>query len=225
MRVLVTGGASGLGLAIAEAVNTAGGHAFVLDRQQVPGNQIPGYLCDLLDSESTRIGVMSAINEMAGLDAVVTAAGIDACGPLEKVIEDDWERVIAVNLLGTVRTIRYALPALRESRGRIITIASTLGLRALSEASAYCASKFGVVGFTRSLAAELKGDVGVSMLVPGGMRTNFFNGRDPQYQPGPDAELQQPEDVALAVLAMLQQPLTAQMREVVVVPGGETSWP
>lgn len=225
MRVLVTGGASGLGLAIAEAVNRSGGQAFVLDRQQVAGNQISNFQVDLLDSESTRIGVMTAINEMGGLDAVVTAAGIDACGPLEKVSEEDWERVIGVNLMGTARVIRYALPALRESRGRIITIASTLGLRALPEASAYCASKFAVVGLTRSLAAELKSEVGVSMLIPGGMKTHFFDGREAKYQPGPDAELQQPEDVAFAVLAMLQQPLSSQMREVVVVPGGETSWP
>lgn len=223
MRVLVTGGASGLGLSICDAVVSAGGQAFVLDRQSASG--YPGYQVDLVDAESTRVGVDAAIAEFNGLDAVVTAAGIDACGPLEKVDETDWERVVAVNLFGTARVIRYALPALRASHGRVITIASTLGLRALPEASAYCASKFAVVGFTRSLASELKGDVGVGMLIPGGMRTHFFDGRDPQYKPGEDADLQDPSDVALAVLAMLQQPLSSQMREVVVVPGGESSWP
>lgn len=225
MRVLVTGGASGLGLAIAEAVINTGGQTFVLDRQSVPENRIPSYQVDLTDAEATRIGVMNAVTELGGLDAVITAAGIDACGPVEKVDEQDWERVIAVNLLGTVRVIRYALPHLRESKGRIVTVASTLGLRALPEASAYCASKFGVVGFTRSLAAELKGDVGVSMLIPGGMKTNFFVGREEKYQPGADAELQDPADVALAVLAVLSQPLSSQIREIVLVPGGETSWP
>lgn len=225
MRVLVTGGASGLGLAIAEAIIQTGGQAFVLDRQPVAENRIPSYQVDLVDAEATRIGVATAIDQLGGLDAVITAAGIDACGPMEKVLEEDWERVIAVNLLGTVRTIRYALPALRESRGRIVTVASTLGLRALPEASAYCASKFAVAGFTRSLAAELKGEVGVSMLVPAGMKTNFFNGREAKYQPGEDAELQDPADVALAVLAVLSQPLTSQIRELVLAPGGETSWP
>lgn len=225
MRVLITGGASGLGLAIAEAVAQTGGRPYVLDRQSTPQKQIPGYQVDLVDPESTRIGVATAVQELGGLDAVVTAAGIDACGPLEKVDESDWERVVAVNLFGTVRVIRNALPALRESRGRIITIASTLGLRPLPDASAYAASKFGVVGFTKALAMELKGDVGVGVLIPGGMATSFFDGREEKYRPGEDAELQDPGDVALAVLAMLQQPLTSQIREMVIVPGGETSWP
>lgn len=225
MRVLITGGASGLGLAIAEAVVSTGGQAFVLDRQTMLGGQIAGHQVDLQDAEGTRVGVATAIEEMGGLDAVVTAAGVDACGPFEKVLEEDWEKVVTINLLGTARVIRYALPALRESHGRIVTVASTLGLRPLPDASAYAASKFGVVGFSRALAMELKGEVGVSLLIPGGMRTHFFDGRDPKYQPGPDAELQEPSDVALSVLAMLSQPLSAQIREMVVVPGGETSWP
>ena len=68
----------------------------------------------------------------------------------------DWDRVVQVNLLGTAAVVRAALPALQASRGRIVTVASTLGLRALSDASAYCASKFGVVGLTRALATELR---------------------------------------------------------------------
>ncbi len=91
---------------------------------------------------------------------------------------------MAVNLLGTAAVVRAALPALRERRGRVVTVASTLGLRALSDASAYCASKFGVVGFTRALTLECAGEVGVTLLVPGGMSTPFFDGRPEQYRPG-----------------------------------------
>jgi len=72
-------------------------------------------------------------------------------------------------------------------------------MRALSDATAYCAAKFGMVGFTRALAAELAGQVGVTLLVPGGMRTNFFDGRTEQYRPGPDAALNDPANVAAAV--------------------------
>ncbi|NED57203.1 SDR family oxidoreductase, partial [Micromonospora aurantiaca] len=74
-----------------------------------------------------------------------------------------------------------------EPHGRIVTVASTLGFRALSDATAYCASKFGVVGFTRALAAELAGKVGVTMVVPGGMDTAFFDDRPDRYKPGADA--------------------------------------
>jgi short-subunit dehydrogenase len=112
-----------------------------------------------------------------------------------------------------------------KRQGRVVTVASTLGLRALSDATAYCASKFGVVGFTRALAAELQGQVGVTMLVPGGMHTGFFDGRDEQYKPPPDARLNKPSDVAAAVVFALSQPAGCEVRELVVAPSVEGSWP
>jgi short-subunit dehydrogenase len=104
-------------------------------------------------------------------------------------------------------------------------VASTLGLRAVSDATAYCASKFGVVGFTRALAAECAGSVGVTLLVPGGMATGFFDGRDEQYRPPPDARMNPPEVVADAVLFALSQPAGSEVRELVVCPSTESSWP
>jgi NADP-dependent 3-hydroxy acid dehydrogenase YdfG len=133
--------------------------------------------------------------------------------------------VIEVNLLGTVAVVRATLPDLLERHGRVVTVASTLGLRALSDATAYCASKFGVVGFTRALAAETQGRIGVTLLVPGGMHTAFFDGRDEQYKPLPDAKLNQPADVARAVVFALQQPPGCEVRELVVTPSVEGSWP
>jgi NAD(P)-dependent dehydrogenase (short-subunit alcohol dehydrogenase family) len=119
---------------------------------------------------------------------VVTCAGTDKCGPLDGVDGADWDRVVMVNLLGTAAVVRAALPYLKASdNGRIVTVASTLGHRVFGDATAYCASKFGVVGLTRGLQAELKGEVGVTLLTPGGMTTAFFDDRDEQYKPGPDA--------------------------------------
>ena len=130
-----------------------------------------------------------------------------------------------VNLLGTAAVVRAALPYLERSGGRVVTVASTLGFRAMSDATAYCASKFGVVGFTRALAAETAGRVGVTLLVPGGMRTAFFDGRDEQYRPPEDAELNDPGDVAAGVLFALSQPSGCEVRELVVTPSREPSWP
>ena len=222
--VIVTGGASGLGRAIAEVVERAGGRPVVLD-VNAPSNGFVHRIVDLADTRSAEDAVREIAEEQGDLRAVVTAAGVDACGRIEDIPGADWERVLGVNLLGTAAVVRAALPYLERSSGRVVTVASTLGLRALSDATAYCASKFGVVGFSRALAAETAGRVGVTCLVPGGMRTSFFDGRDEQYKPPPDAELASPEHVAETVLFALTRPHGVEMRELVVCPSTEPSWP
>jgi short-subunit dehydrogenase len=117
------------------------------------------------------------------------------------------------------------MPHLERSGGRVVTVASTLGVRALSDATAYCASKFGVVGFTRALVAESQGRVGVTLLLPGGMQTAFFDGREERYKPTPDAKLNRPEDVAETVVFALSQPQGCELREILVAPSVEGSWP
>jgi len=227
-RVLVTGGSSGLGAAIVEAVVARRGTPVVLDRQPPRDTDLDVDFeqVDLADARAAEQAVARAIERHGGLDSVVTAAGTDACGKLDDVAGDDWDRVVKVNLLGTAAIVRAALPALeRADNGRVVTVASTLGLRVLSDATAYCASKFGVVGFSRALALETAGRVGVTMLVPGGMRTHFFDGRDPAYQPPPDAPLAPPEEVAAAVVFALGRPRGVELRELVVCPSCETSWP
>ena len=222
--VLVTGGASGLGAAIALAVQAAGGRPYVLDLV-APPFEADHQLVDLADRSAAAAAVDGAAERLGRLDGVVTAAGVDACGPLDSVPADAWERVVEVNLLGTAAVVRAALPHLERTNGKVVTVASTLGLRALPDATAYCASKFGVVGFTRALAAETAGRVGVTLLIPGGMHTAFFDGRPEQYKPSADAKLNRPEDVAQAVLFALCQPPGCEARELMVSPSSESSWP
>jgi NAD(P)-dependent dehydrogenase (short-subunit alcohol dehydrogenase family) len=222
--VLVTGGSSGLGAAVAATVADQGGRPLVLDRAEPPFD-VEHELVDLADGRAAEAAVTRAAQRAGRLDAVVTAAGVDSCGPLGEVPAEAWERVVKVNLLGTAAVVRAALPWLERSRGVVVTVSSTLGLRAVSDATAYCASKFGVVGFTRALAAETVGRVGVTLLVPGGMDTAFFDDRSEQYRPPPDAKLNRPEDVAAAVLFALSQPPGCELRELVVAPSRESSWP
>ena len=196
----------------------------VLDLNEPPG-ELEWEQVDLADARATERAVQDVADRHGGLDAVVTAAGIDACGDLADVAGADWDRVIAVNLIGTAAVVRAALPSLRARRGRIVTVASTLGLRALPAATAYAASKFGVVGFTRALALEVAGEIGVTMLVPGGMRTAFFDDRPEQFRPAPDQQLNAPEDVAQTVLFALRQPRGCEVRELIVTPSTEPSWP
>lgn len=229
--VLVTGAASGLGRAVARAVGAAGGRPLLLDRADPVDDDdpylegAPSVQVDLADPRAAEDAVAELAARAGTLDAVVTAAGTDRCGRLTDVPGDEWDRVVAVNLMGTAAVIRGALPRLRESHGRIVTVASTLGLRALSDASAYCASKFGVIGLSRALATELAGEVGLTTLIPGGMDTAFFDGRPEQYRPGPDAQLNDPREVADAVLFALTRPRGCEVREMVVCAATEPSWP
>ncbi len=223
--VLVTGAASGLGAAVVEAVRAAGGRPLALDRVPVPG--VPHQLVDLSDSRAAEQAVRRVVDGAGGtLDAVVTAAGTDKCGALGDVDGPDWDRVVLVNLLGTAAVVRAALPYLRASDNpRVVTVASTLGHRVFPDATAYCASKFGVVGFTRALQSEVKGEIGVTLITPGGMHTAFFDDRDEQYKPPADAKLNRPEDTAMNVLHVLSQPRGCEVKELVVASAWEGSWP
>ena len=222
--VLVTGGSSGLGAAIVTAVAKSGDTPYVLDRQP-PADGVPWASCDLADTRAAEATTRQLAERAGGLDAVITAAGVDAPGRLADLSGEAWERVVTVDLLATAAVIRAALPFLERSHGTIVTVASTLGVKALSDATAYCAAKFGVVGFSRALAAELAGSVGVTLLVPGGMRTAFFDGRDERYRPGAHAALNDPANVAAAVLFALRQPPGCAVRELVVCADRESSYP
>jgi NAD(P)-dependent dehydrogenase (short-subunit alcohol dehydrogenase family) len=221
--VIVTGAASGLGEAIAQGVAREGGTPVSLDLNSADGFE--SELVDLADTAAAEAATRAVIDRHGGLDAVVAAAGTDACGPLDGVAGADWNRVVEVNLMGTAAVIRAALPALERRRGRVVTVASTLGIRGLADATAYCASKFGVVGFSRALAAETAGRIGVTLLMPGGMETAFFDGREEKYKPPADARLAPPGEVAEAALFALSRPPAVELREALVCPPTESSWP
>jgi NAD(P)-dependent dehydrogenase (short-subunit alcohol dehydrogenase family) len=223
--VIVTGGSSGLGAAVVRAVTAGGGRPVILDRRKPTDPDQTWLEVDLSDPLAAAQAVQEAAVTVGSPVGAVTAAGVDACGRLDEVELLDWTRVIAVNLLGTAAVVRASLPYLRQTRGRIVTVASTLGIKAVSDATAYCASKFGVVGFTRALAVENAGQVGVTLLIPGGMRTPFFDGRPEQYKPGPDAVLAEPDEVAEAVVFALTRPAGVELRELVVCAPTESSWP
>jgi NAD(P)-dependent dehydrogenase (short-subunit alcohol dehydrogenase family) len=223
-NVLISGGASGLGAATVAAVRAHGGTPLVIDRVAPPAD-VEYVVADLADSAAAENAVTELAERAGGLDGVFTPAGIDNPGTLASVSTKDWERVVQVNLLGTVAVIRAALPFLERAHGTIVTCGSTLGIKAVSDATAYCAAKFGVVGFTRALAAELSGRVGVTLLIPGGMHTPFFDGRDEKYRPPKDARLNQPEHVAETVIFALRQPPGCEVREMVVCHSEEGSWP
>jgi NAD(P)-dependent dehydrogenase (short-subunit alcohol dehydrogenase family) len=222
-RILVSGGAGGLGAAVCDAVELAGATALVMDVRS-SGREL-SEVVDLADTDATEEAVGWLTNRAGGLDAVVTCAGVDTPSPLEELPSEEWERIVRVNLFGTAAIVRAAIPLLEPGRGRIVTVASTLGHGVAADATAYCASKWGVVGFTRALMAECKGRFGVTLLTPGGMSTGFFDDRDEKYRPGPDARLCDPADIAASVVFALSRPPGCEVKEIVVAGPTEVSWP
>lgn len=176
-RVLVTAGASGIGLEIARAFTAAGASVFVCDIDG-PGleraaRDIPGLktgLCDVSDRNQIERMVGEAVAAFGGLDVLVNNAGIS--GPtasVEDMDPDAWEQVMKVDLTGTFNVTRLSIPHLKKSgAGAIINMSSLAGRFGYPNRSPYCTAKWGLIGFTKTLAIEL-GEHGIraNAILPG----------------------------------------------------------
>src|SRR4051812_45470824 len=166
-RVLITGAASGIGEATAAELRRRGWTVAGLDR--TTGGEI--IQCDVRDQDSVDAAVAQAIESLGGLDVLINCAGVgDPQSAAERPGEDAL-RVIDINLLGTWRVTAAAIEALRESRGRVINISSGLAHLTIPLATAYTMSKRGVVAYSDSLRLEMAGEVGVTTVYPGYIRT------------------------------------------------------
>src|SRR4051794_17839448 len=148
---LVSGAAGGIGIAVVDRLEREGAVAV---RADIAGGDNVDR-CDVTDVESCRSVVATVLERHGRLDVLVNAAGIGGFWPITELALDDWQRIIAVNLTGTFLLSQQAIPALLETRGSIVNLASTAGLRATPFNAAYCASKGGVLMLTRSIAVEL----------------------------------------------------------------------
>src|SRR3954462_11802908 len=158
---LVTGGASGFGLAIAERLRAAGARVALLDRDagrlaaavEHLGAGTIGFEADVTSPTDVAVAVDRCVAKLGGLDTLVISAGVINVRDLADVTEDDWDTVLDVNLKGAFFTMQAAAPSLRASgRGRIVSIGSDVSKRGCPGIVAYVASKFGLVGVTESLA-------------------------------------------------------------------------
>ncbi|MGQ0612695.1 MAG: SDR family NAD(P)-dependent oxidoreductase [Planctomycetaceae bacterium] len=151
---LVTGGESGIGKAIVEALEAAGTEVVTASRRRG---------VDLLD----RTALRRLMTSLPRLDLLVNNAGIAESAPLERISDDAWDRHLALNVTAPFLLVRAALPLLRRSpRPRIVNIASTAALRGAPYIAAYAASKHALLGLSRVLSAELKG-IAVCAVCPG----------------------------------------------------------
>lgn len=234
LRAVVTGGASGIGRCTAEALAAAGATVCVLDLQPAQAPEAShGILCDVSDDAQVRAAVAEAVSLHGGLDILVNNAGIGAQGTVADNSDEQWHRVLDINVLGIVRTTRAALPALRESRhAAIVNTCSIAAVAGLPQRALYSASKGAVQALTLAMAADhVREGIRVNCVNPGTVDTPWV-GRLLDAAPDPAAEraalearqptgrLVPPEDVARAI-AYLAGPLSASTTgTVLAVDGG-----
>jgi meso-butanediol dehydrogenase/(S,S)-butanediol dehydrogenase/diacetyl reductase len=185
---LVTGAASGIGAAVAARLRAADHEVIGLDVAPAPGVQE----CDVTSTQA----VQSVIAGLARLDVVANVAGVAQFGRVESITDDEWDRVLAVDLSGPFKVVRAALPLLKASRGCIVNLASVAGLQGQAYTAAYSAAKGGLVLLTKALAVELAPDgVRVNCVCPGGVDTPLLR------------QVRFPDDADPRLLARLTGPL------------------
>jgi NAD(P)-dependent dehydrogenase (short-subunit alcohol dehydrogenase family) len=237
--VLVTGAGSGLGEATARAFVNAGCSVVCIDINGEAAERVRRDLanqdtksialqCDVSNAEAVFKRVEAVDAHFGRLDIVVNCAAIDHTLSVDEMTIEQWDQVINVNLRGPFLLAKAALPLMRRQHsGHIINVASTAATRAWANASAYHASKWGLVGFSRGLGVEGRADgIRVTTIIPGGMRTHFFDRFAEQHIPMPEQQnLQDPANVAKVIVFATQVPPESALQEVIITPMTETSWP
>src|SRR4051794_22797220 len=232
---LVTGGGQGLGEAICRSLAEAGAVVVVADIREDQAEKVAESLrsqdakalalrLDVSDEVQAESVIRRTVQDCGRLDILINNAGIDRTVPVEELTVEDWDRIMAVNLRGPFVMSKHAMALMRDQRrGHIVNITSTAAKRVWANASAYHASKWGLVGLSHALHVEGRPDgIKVTAVVSGGMRTPFILERFPDTDP---LNLQDPKNVADTVRFVLTQPDETVIPEIMVLPMRETSWP
>ena len=232
---LVTGAARGLGAEIVRSLAGAGLHVVATDVLSGPletlcaevreaGGSVEAAHLDVRDVPGAEALIRGVCERRGHLDVLINNAGTDRTASVEELGVDDIRRVLDVNLVGPFMLSKFALAAMRgQGGGCIVNIVSTAAKRAWANASAYHASKWGLLGLSHALHVEARPHgIKVTALLAGGMRTPFILDRFPDT---PLENLQDPRSVAEVVRFLLHMPAESVLPELMVVPMRETSWP
>ncbi|HEX5591719.1 MAG TPA: SDR family NAD(P)-dependent oxidoreductase [Solirubrobacterales bacterium] len=223
-RVLVTGGSSGIGLAVAEGLVREGAEVAILARNELglaaakrklaeQGAEAVTVVADVTDREALSAAVEKAVKELGGLDVLVTSAASLSFGRFTETDPEDFEQTLDTVLRGAVDTVREALPHLERSRGAVVCVGSIAALMPLPGMAAYTASKHGLVGFLDTIRVELEeggSSVTISVVHPGAVDTPLWDNLEsstgllPPEPPFP--AVYSPETVAEAVLSTIRHP-------------------
>jgi NAD(P)-dependent dehydrogenase (short-subunit alcohol dehydrogenase family) len=240
---VVTGASSGLGRASALALAQLGADVALLartadDLQQVAaeietiGRRALVHPLDLAAEDQMMAAVARTIDAFGRIDVLVNAAGTDVPGQVVDLPIDGWDRVLAVNLRAPFVLAKAVFPHMRQAgQGTIINVSSVAGKRGWANAAAYCASKFGLTGFTQALAAEGKPHgIRACIIYPGGMATHWGTWspevrQAAQREPPPPRKALPPTEVAALIAWIASAPPELVLNEAIVTPLEEEGWP
>ena len=240
---VVTGASSGLGRATALALAQAGADVALIARTDTALRDVADDIVaigpralplplDLADAPSLLGAVDRTVDAFGRIDILVNAAGTDVPGPAAELAIEDWDRVLAVNLRAPFVLARAVFPHMRRTGGgTVVNVSSVAGKRGWANASAYCASKFGLTGLTQALGAEGKPHgIRCCVLYPGGMATDWGAWSAAERQsarpgPPPPSRSLPPAEVAALIVWIATAPPELVLNEAVVSPLEEGGWP
>lgn len=210
---LITGGTKGIGYGVAEILIKEGYKVAITGRNeatvseataqlnQIKEGFVLGIVADVRNFDSQQNAVNQVIETWGRLDVLVANAGVGHFASIESLTIEQWQETIDVNLTGVFYSVKAALPALKDSKGYLITIASLAGTNFFANGAAYNASKFGLVGFTQAVMLDVRNyGIKVTTIMPGSVATHF-NNHEPSEK---DAWKIQPEDIGEMVADLLK---------------------
>lgn len=236
---MITGGASGIGEAIARTFSTAGARLLLVDLNRERGEALASelgnaefHVCDITDETA----VKDLFGGISALDILVNCAGISLVGSAEETAFEDHRRVMRVNVDGTFLTTRAALPLLKKVRGSVLNMGSVAGLVGVKRRFTYCASKGAVVAMTRQLAVDYPKEIRANCIAPGTVDSPLVEGYLEKYhrheketvraelnQRQPVGRLGKPEEVASLALYISSEAADFMHGSVVTLDGGWTA--
>ena len=184
LRILLTGGSSGIGAATAKTL-TAAGHRVTLIARNQSALDVVAQSCasdlirteqaDVTDADAIDKAVKAAISAWGGIDACIPNAGLGIFSPLKDAALDDWKKMVDVNIGGVLNTLHACLPSLIENKGHVIQIGSIAARNVFANIGIYCATKHAVLAISESLRIEFREELAVTTINPGAVNTGFID--------------------------------------------------